>query len=372
MIQHMETNNLRPSEVTYSLLLNGLGKQGELFRAFEILDSMRSKGMRVNVVTRTALVDACGRNGQLDLAFKLYYEMAQSKVANERPNSITCSCLIDACLKAGYIDRAFDVIRDMRTWGVALTEVTYTSLISELTRLGELDRILEVVQGEAEEGIPPAVRLPNGNAFFPTSCKTIVLDGSDSSRSSLSWASSLPPISTDVSKELVRLLSRAERMDAALDILEGIASSSSLPPRETVELVVAAVTGAKELDRAASIVHKVMLMVSNHQLSPSAGHGLSADHYTQACEVLLRASQRADGLLKAYEIFSAAGTDSGSRENAYAALMDAFREGRNHSAVLQLFETMREDGVRNGPATLTSRSCLLGCRIPTPFCWDGR
>ena len=147
MIQHMETNNLRPSEVTYSLLLNGLGKQGELFRAFEILDSMRSKSMRVNVVTRTALVDACGRNGQLDLAFKLYYEMAQSKVANERPNSITCSCLIDACLKAGYIDRAFDVIRDMRTWGVALTEVTYTSLISELTRLGELDRILEVVQG---------------------------------------------------------------------------------------------------------------------------------------------------------------------------------------------------------------------------------
>ena len=275
----------------------------------------------------------------------------------------------------------------MRLLGIALTEVTYTSLISELTRLGELDRIVEVVLGEAEEGIPPVARQPQGNALFPTSAKSIRLNSPSkplyvtatiqtiqgSSQHSLSqdnkihnnrvddkdnrsyvsapmsslesegmipqgqspWSTSLPRISAEVAKELVRLLSKAEKVDAALDVLENLVRSEAIPPREAVELVVSAVAGAKELGRAAGLVSKVMLM--SHDKPPG--------HYAEACELLLRASERADGLLKAFEVFSEVQSGSAG-ESSYVALMEACRKRHNHSAVVLLFESMKKDGVR--------------------------
>eukprot|EP01041_Mallomonas_annulata_P011208 gene11208-23420_t len=382
LLKYMEEANIPPSAVTYSMLLHGMGQSGDLLQAFQLLDSMKSKGIRPNVVTMSSLVHSCAKHGHLELAFSLYDKMSESIHVADRPNSITCSSLVDACLKSGHIDRAFTVIGDMRSWGVALTQVTYTSLISELTRLGELDRILDVIQGEPAEGVPPAIKLPNGNAFFPTSAKSIIrptsppttatstieqgdgvsklgrggsktstssssLSSSSSSSSSLShspWSESLPKISPEVSKQLVNLLSKAQRVDAALDVLEGIVHSQSLPPRETVELVVSAVAGAKELGRAVGLVHKVTQLLRDN---PSKDQRSSA-HYEEACFLLLRASSRADGLLRAYEVFSEV-TKGQAQEGSYAALMEACRQGRNHDTVVKLFESMKDDGVTPGP-----------------------
>ena len=106
--------------------------------------------------------------------------MLNSPEEEDRPNSITCSSLVDACLKAGKVAKAFAVVQDMRSRKVPLTEVTYTSLITELTRLKQLDRILEAVVGDTEETsedhsgtIKSAVRNPVGFPVFPTSSQTI-------------------------------------------------------------------------------------------------------------------------------------------------------------------------------------------------------
>ena len=67
----------------------------------------------------------------------------------------------------------------MRARKVPLTEVTYTSLITELTRLKQLDRILEAVVGEGDEeggegeGTAPRMRHTGGQPVFPTSAQTI-------------------------------------------------------------------------------------------------------------------------------------------------------------------------------------------------------
>jgi pentatricopeptide repeat protein len=53
------------SEITYSLLLDALGKAGRLDEAFRLLDIIEQTGIKPNVVTMSTLIDACGRNGQL-------------------------------------------------------------------------------------------------------------------------------------------------------------------------------------------------------------------------------------------------------------------------------------------------------------------
>jgi pentatricopeptide repeat protein len=69
--------------------------------------------------------------------------------------------LVDLCLKTRQVDRAFGVIRDMRERSLPLNEVTYTSLIHELTQLGQLERIVEVVLEEPHEGIPLIYSIKN-------------------------------------------------------------------------------------------------------------------------------------------------------------------------------------------------------------------
>ena len=150
MVRKMDIDGIKPSAITYSSLVHHLGKTGDLDRAFQVLNLMMTAGIHPNVVTMSSLVYACGKHGQLDLAIRIYREMHRSADVASRPNSITCSTLVDACLKAGEVAKAFAVVRDMRSRRIPLTEVTYTSLITELTRLKQLDRLVEGLMGEAE------------------------------------------------------------------------------------------------------------------------------------------------------------------------------------------------------------------------------
>ena len=183
LVLRMTDDGIKVSSYTYSSLLHGLGKMGDLVRAFEVLDKMKLGGIRPNVVTMSSLVYSCGKHGKLDQAIQIYREMLRSPEEEDRPNSITCSSLVDACLKAGKVAKAFAVVRDMRARKVPLTEVTYTSLITELTRLKQLDRILEAVVGDSEDGegdedgqeetAASISRQMGGQPVFPTSSETI-------------------------------------------------------------------------------------------------------------------------------------------------------------------------------------------------------
>jgi pentatricopeptide repeat protein len=156
ILDEMKHKRLKPSEVTYSLLLHSLGDTGDLEKAQVVMEQMMSDGISPNVVSLSSLIHNCGKHGQLNRAVMIYREMLASINPANRPNSITCSSLIDSCLKQDRTDLAFEILDDMRKDRIPLNEVTYTSLIAELTRLGQLDRIVEVVV--TQEGSPPVMR----------------------------------------------------------------------------------------------------------------------------------------------------------------------------------------------------------------------
>ena len=142
----MINSGIKPANITYSVLLYGLGKYGNIDAAFNII-----KKVKPNVIMMSSLIHACGLNDELDLALLLYNEMLNSTNAITKPNSITCSSLIDMFLKAGRVDTAFKIIQDMKLFGIKLNEVTYTSIITELTRLKQLDQIVEILSLRDDE-----------------------------------------------------------------------------------------------------------------------------------------------------------------------------------------------------------------------------
>jgi len=130
--------NLQPNAIIYSQLIHGLGSIGKIDEAFHLLYVMKQNNIQPNVVTMSTMIHTCGLHGKLDLAFQIYNQMILSNHSDYQPNSITCSSLIDLTLKNNDIDKAFEVVRYMRDRKLTLNEVTYTSLICELTRLGQV------------------------------------------------------------------------------------------------------------------------------------------------------------------------------------------------------------------------------------------
>ena len=228
----------------------------------------------------------------------------------DRPNSITCSSLIDSCLKMDEIDLAFGVLMDMRLNQVPLNEVTYTSLITELTRLKQLDRIVDIVEGEPESGTPPVMRSwqQEINALSArTKKRQANFFCADNGMGDTPWTNigysdsggnsrkdSSKGLSTPVLEELVKLLSDAERVDAALDILDSTVGYNQLPSPNVVKVVLSAVESAKELERTRELMIKITQMLGTS----------SNDAYSKACAILLAASDRADVLKDAIEALS--------------------------------------------------------------------
>ena len=84
-------------------------------------------------------------------------------------------------------------------------------------------------------------------------------------------------ISADVLKELVKLLSDAERVDAAFDILDSITvMSNQVPPPDAVKVVLSAVESARELERARELIKNIIGVLDPEKDSHYAGKSRSA------------------------------------------------------------------------------------------------
>ena len=362
----MHKEGLAPTEITYSSLLHGCGAAGDIKRAFQLLELMKAKGIRPNVVTMSSIIHSCGKFGHLDLAFSLYHEMLNSSSPSAAesdqysPNSITCSSLLDICLKAGQVERAFGVISDMRERGIPLTEVTYASLITELTRLGQLDRILEVFLGEPNEGIPPALPQKRyGNAVFPTSAKTISLrkvdDSSDDS-------------GTTVAMEMMRLLGEAEKVDIATEYLLATRQVGFSPEYRDVLRV--SEYSAQQLRGAIDLIGQISRFAKSFPVPLNSDRNDSRQSitsvYEKASHLLVRGYVRAGNLLDAIHWLTAdnlpvedviMSLKAGEYDRlcaildnsaGFSELMYHWKDSFNHQAVVTVYEAMRTKGVNLG------------------------
>ncbi|GLJ09661.1 hypothetical protein SUGI_0113630 [Cryptomeria japonica] len=82
LLEEMATGNLKPDEVTYNTVIDGLCKAGDLSRAQSLLNRM------LDAVTYNCLIDAHCKVGEMD---KYFLNM---KVAGIAPNVVTYNILI--------------------------------------------------------------------------------------------------------------------------------------------------------------------------------------------------------------------------------------------------------------------------------------
>ncbi|KAK2638664.1 hypothetical protein Ddye_026459 [Dipteronia dyeriana] len=77
LFEEMEKRGVRPNCVTYSALIDGYSKKGNLDEAKLLFEEMEKKGLRPNIITYSALIDGYSKKGNIKEAKRLYEEMVK-------------------------------------------------------------------------------------------------------------------------------------------------------------------------------------------------------------------------------------------------------------------------------------------------------
>ncbi|KAK6280247.1 hypothetical protein POUND7_020514 [Theobroma cacao] len=140
----MEDSGIRPDVFTYSVLINGLCKEsrlddanglfeemcnrgeGRLIDAERTLREMLSAGMKPDDATYTMVIDGFCKNGNVKMGFKLLKEMQSD---GHVPGVITYNVLMNGLCKLGQMKNANMLLDAMIGLGVVPDDITYNILL---------------------------------------------------------------------------------------------------------------------------------------------------------------------------------------------------------------------------------------------------
>lgn len=145
--EHMRESGIRPSVVTFNSLLTvcrrSEGREaGDA--ALQVLSEMRrTPGCEPDVITYSTIIDSLGKGGRFDEVLDVLNEMTESGIL---PNLVTYTSIVSAFVRAGDLPGAMNVLKEMERNGIEPNVYTFSSLINGAGRLGELMKALEILQ----------------------------------------------------------------------------------------------------------------------------------------------------------------------------------------------------------------------------------
>jgi pentatricopeptide repeat protein len=104
------SSNLEPDLITFSTLLKGYCHIGELDKALQIAETIKSKGFRCDELVYNTLMDGCVRANDLSAGIGLFAEMTHSGMG---PSTITHSILVRLYQRNGYTEQALEAVAQL-------------------------------------------------------------------------------------------------------------------------------------------------------------------------------------------------------------------------------------------------------------------
>ncbi|KAL0388909.1 UNVERIFIED_CONTAM: hypothetical protein Sradi_2772700 [Sesamum radiatum] len=165
----MEANGCLPNITTYSTLIDGFAKSGDLIGATEIWNKMISLGCRPNVVAYTCMIDVLCRNSMFNQAYDLIGTMLEEAeklvgrmiIQGIKPDTFTLNMLIHAYSKRGKVESAIQLLESMTKVSLHPDIVAYSSLICGISEQIDLEAASVYLHRMIREGIFPNVSLWN-------------------------------------------------------------------------------------------------------------------------------------------------------------------------------------------------------------------
>ncbi|MQL75879.1 hypothetical protein Taro_008262, partial [Colocasia esculenta] len=150
----MRMAGIEPSAPTCNYLLMCLCDKGRMCEARDLANKMLERGFRINKSTFTILVDGSFRIGDVQGACGIWEDMRRHGVL---PDVIAFSAYINGLCRAGYMDKAYDAFYEMRQRQLIPNNFVYNSLINGLVQDGNLADAWNLEREMMEGGLAPDV-----------------------------------------------------------------------------------------------------------------------------------------------------------------------------------------------------------------------
>ncbi|EXB60130.1 hypothetical protein L484_013395 [Morus notabilis] len=151
-------DRFEPDSKTYSILIDGWGKEPNLPRAREVFREMVDLGIKPDVVTYGIMVDVLCKAGRVDEAIESVRHMDSNGC---KPTSFIYSVLVHTYGVESRIEDAVDAFMEMERRGVEADVVVYNALIGAFARVDRFKNAKRVLNDMNSKGVRPNSRTCN-------------------------------------------------------------------------------------------------------------------------------------------------------------------------------------------------------------------
>jgi pentatricopeptide repeat protein len=149
ILQQIKENNLaKGDEILFNCVIDACFKFGDYQKAVQIYQDMLENDIKPSAVTYGIMIKGYGQFKSLENAMKIYERM---KAENIKLNEITLGCLIDACIKCNHLNKALEIIEQQKA--IPMNTIIYTTILKGFTKERNLSKALEtfnIMKGSSE------------------------------------------------------------------------------------------------------------------------------------------------------------------------------------------------------------------------------
>eukprot|EP01022_Parablepharisma_sp_SALTPOND_P018526 TRINITY_DN3032_c0_g1_i1.p1 TRINITY_DN3032_c0_g1~~TRINITY_DN3032_c0_g1_i1.p1 ORF type:complete len:706 (-),score=68.09 TRINITY_DN3032_c0_g1_i1:2247-4364(-) len=165
---YIKASHYNIDEILFNSLIDAAVSYKDFDKVNRTLEHMKTLGIKPSNVTYGILIKAFGQNGMTDNALSVFDQMKKNSV---EPNEVTYGCIIDACVRAQMYNKAGEFLNQMNAQNIKINIVIYTTLLKGYTKQKDFAKIWELYEKIAiRREIEPNIIFYNATLEALTQC----------------------------------------------------------------------------------------------------------------------------------------------------------------------------------------------------------
>jgi len=239
---------------TYGSLIKAYGYAKDLTSIWRCWKEMRSRHIKPTSITMGCMVEAIVNNGDTEGAYDLIHQMQDDEQCCDVLNSIVYCSVLKGFTRERKIDRVWAVYGEMKERKAELSIVTYNTLIDACARCGRMEHLPTILEDMKMQGAKPNV------ITYSTMLKGHCQNGDvQMGFTILEQIKKDPSLKPDeiMYNSLLDGCAQNNLVDEGLRLLEEMQATQVWPSNFTLSILVKMMSRARRLDQAFSLVDEI-------------------------------------------------------------------------------------------------------------------